>query len=69
MKTKDNETIDDEINQVIEVMREIYPTVIDYNVKGEDYSQYCHLLDKDGKTIKVISERALTHFWNLMEGG
>lgn len=61
----DNEK-DAEIKAVVEVIQNDYPDTVDFNSLDNDYFE---LLDANDKQIAVVTERQMTRYWNLMEGG
>jgi hypothetical protein len=56
---------------VIELLAEYYPGTVDYNVRdndNDDDDDVFDLLDVNDKVIATITEREMTHTWNLVEG-
>jgi hypothetical protein len=53
---------------VIAFLAEDYPGTVDYEVRPGDDDDVFDLLDANDHVIATISEREMTHAWNLVEG-
>jgi hypothetical protein len=62
----DDDRIEQEILAVMEIIREDFPDAEDYTATDNDTF---NILDKNDEVIATVSERQMTRYWNLMEGG
>lgn len=68
-KESDEDRISRETGEVIEIMKQDFPLMSDYNVVGGGIEDdVVEILDKDDKVIATISSDRLTNYWNRMEG-